>query len=395
MEKKIERPRMGARAARVSDLLADPPLIDRLTWREGVSPRTLISHDTGLMARTFGTLYLVAAVVGGLSLLVHDSGNRHDAVLAATSALALLVGIGLFVVYRRTPMWVFHLATVLGSCLIAAAAAGGSSGAEGGYAVFYVWVVLLAFLFFSFRAAVLQTAFAALTYGIVLSAREVEFGFNYELGLVAVSGAAGAVVGLLRARVESLATNLANQAHTDSLTAIANRRSFESRFDFELMVAGESDRSLSLVICDLDRFKQVNDRLGHHEGDMALRLAAETIVGAVRSVDVVFRLGGEEFAVLLPNTEALEAYAVAERMRMAIHDAFAEYPVPITVSCGLATRVHGAMDRRALLRAADHALYHAKRSGRNRTVSHDPSIDEASALAGEFGEVVERGRVGE
>jgi diguanylate cyclase (GGDEF)-like protein len=331
------------------------------------------------MARTFGTLFLVTAVVGGISLVVSDAGNRHDQVLAAISGIALLLSVPLFVVYRRMPIWGFQVACAVGSVMIAAATAGGSTGAEGGYALFYVWVVLLAFLFFSFPAAIAQAAFAALTYAVVLVARDTAFGFNYELGLVSVSGAAGVIVGMLRSRVEALATNLADQANTDPVTAIANRRSFESRFDFELITTDETDRPLSLVVCDLDRFKAVNDELGHEEGDAALRLAAATIVSEVRSDDVVFRMGGEEFAVLLPSTEALEAHAVAERIRMAIRDAFRDFEVPVTVSCGLATRFAGGPDRKGLLRAADHALYQAKRAGRDRTVSHDPSIDAEGA----------------
>jgi diguanylate cyclase (GGDEF)-like protein len=333
------------------------------------------------MARTFGTLFLVGAVVGGLSLLFTHPSSRDNGVLAALSGAALLGGVTLFVVYRRMPMWGFQLATAMGSVIIAAATAGGSAGAEGGYAVFYVWVVLLAFLFFSFPAAIGQTAFAAASYAVVLLSRDSEFAFNYVIGLVAVSGAAGAVVGLLRIRVESLAMNLASQANTDPVTAIANRRSFESRFDFELMVADEAGRSLSLVICDLDRFKTVNDQLGHEEGDAALRLAAASIVGAIRSIDIVFRLGGEEFAVLLPNTDLLEAYAVAERIRTGIREDFGAYPVRITVSCGVATRRRGGFDRKALLRAADDALYRAKRYGRDRTVVYDPDAGDDSVLA--------------
>jgi diguanylate cyclase (GGDEF)-like protein len=321
------------------------------------------------MARTFGSLYLAGAVVGGLSLVVTDPAGRNNLVLGLMSAVALALAVTLFVVYRRTPMWGFQVATAMGSLMIATATAGGSVGAEGGYAVFYVWVVLLAFLFFGYPAAIAQTAFAAGAYAAVLIARDSEFAFNYVIGLVAVSGAAGAVVGLLRTRIEALATNLTSQANTDPVTAIANRRSFESRFDFELLVAEEAVRSLSLVICDLDRFKTVNDQLGHEEGDAALRRAAAAIVDAVRSVDIVFRLGGEEFAVLLPGTDVLEAYAVAERIRVSVRKDFAEYAVPLTVSCGVATRRKGGFDRKALLRAADDALYRAKGAGRDRVVA--------------------------
>jgi diguanylate cyclase (GGDEF)-like protein len=208
------------------------------------------------------------------------------------------------------------------------------------------------------------------------------------MALTAVLGLTGTGVGLLRYRLEGLAASLAAQANTDPVTSIANRRSFESHFDEELRSADDEGSRLSVVICDLDRFKLVNDELGHEEGDKALRLAAETIASSVRSIDIVFRLGGEEFAVLLPNTGSSEAYTVAERIRGGIQDAFASYPVPVTVSCGLATRVHRTMNRKALLRAADSALYHAKRDGRNRTMTHDPEF-EGSERRSEAGEVVE------
>ena len=123
------------------------------------------------------------------------------------------------------------------------------------------------------------------------------------------------------------------------------------------------------------------DQLGHEEGDAALRRAAAAIVGAVRSVDIVFRLGGEEFAVLLPGTDVLEAYAVAERIRTSVRDNFAEYAVPVTVSCGVATRRKGGFDRKSLLRAADDALYRAKGAGRDRTVTYDAEGEEDSVLA--------------
>src|SRR5436309_3316489 len=103
MQKKIEREPAGARFATLSGFLDDPPLIDRITWREGVLPRTLISRDTGMMARTFGTFFAVAAVVGGLSLLVPDGGSRDDVVLGIVSLVALLLAVALFVLYRRTP----------------------------------------------------------------------------------------------------------------------------------------------------------------------------------------------------------------------------------------------------------------------------------------------------
>jgi len=319
------------------------------------------------MARTFGTLFGVGGLVGGVSLIATHPDGRNDLVLAAMSGAALVLACAFFVAYRRTPFWLFQLGLATGSVVIAGAAAGGSINAEGGYGVFYVWVVLIAFLFFSFPSATLQTAFAALTYAVVLIARDSAFAFNFILGVVAVLGSAGAVVGLLRARMEELAVEMSSQAHTDSVTGIANRRSFDERFDIELDRAARNATDLTLVICDLDRFKAVNDKLGHEEGDVALRLAASSIAASVRSIDVVARLGGEEFAVLLPDANGSEAFEVAERLRLAVRDAFADHEVPVTASCGLASLSTGDFDKTGLMRAADSALYEAKREGRDRT----------------------------
>jgi diguanylate cyclase (GGDEF)-like protein len=345
----------------------DLPLIRRLLWQDPVRSGTLISEDRGLMARTFGTLYLVAAALGAISLLAGNEGDRSDLGLALVSVLALLFGVVCFQVYTRMPTWAFQVATAGGSLMIAAATATGSQGAEGGYGIFYIWVVLLAFLFFRFRPALVQMVFAVGSYAVVLAARDVPFAFNYTLGLIAVLGAAGAVVALLRQRMERLATNLASEAHTDALTGVANRRGFDARFELELGRAARDDRTLSLIICDLDRFKEVNDELGHGEGDDALRRTAARIAASVRSIDAVSRIGGEEFAVLLPRATRMEAYVVAERIRTGLLDEFASYTVPLTASCGVASQDR-ELDGQELLRDADLAMYRAKRAGRNCTV---------------------------
>jgi len=236
------------------------------------------------MARTYGTLYLLGAIVLVASLVLPDA--VHDAVLGGIAAFSLCFAAVLFVLYGRTPPWLFQVATAAGSVLTALALAAGPSGSDAGFELFYVWVVLAAFLFFDFRIAVLQALFAIATYVAVVIARDPPLVVNHLLALVAVLGATGAVVGLLRMRLEQLAQKLSTQALTDPVTAIANRRSFESGFDFELLSADQTGTALSIVICDLDRFKTVNDELGHEEGDAALRLAAATIGRAARELGV-------------------------------------------------------------------------------------------------------------
>jgi diguanylate cyclase (GGDEF)-like protein len=358
--------------ARLRELISHPPLRDRLTWREGIRAETLISGDHGLIARTFGTMYGFASVVGVLILILGPTADRKSWVLALLVVITGAFSALFFIGYRRLPVWLFQVALAFGTLMIGAATVGGSSGAEGVNALWCVWVVVLAFLFFSTRAAVAQTAFAIAVYGAALINKDAGFTANYLVVMTAVLGTSGAIIGLLRSQIEQIAANLASEAHTDTVTALANRRGFDERFRVEVDRAIRNGRPLSLVICDLDRFKDVNDELGHEEGDEALRRVASAITASVRSIDAVARLGGEEFSVLLPDADRLEAYAVAERVRNGILDAFSDYAVPVTGSCGVATYDdHDGQQGETLMRHADAALYRAKAAGRNCTVSAD------------------------
>jgi len=353
---------------RLRGLLTDPPFLDRLTWREGIRPRTLISEDRGLMARVFGTLFSFASLVAILIVVLGQRRDQPEWMLVAIAAITAGFATFYFVGYRRLRGWCFQVGLALGSLLIAGGTTGASTGAEGTYALCYVWVVVLAFLFLGTASAVAQTVFGVAAYAVALIVQDAPFTANYLIVMAAVLGTSGAVIGLLRSGLEQIAANLASEAHTDPVTAVANRRGFNERFKIELGRARLTRRPLSLVICDLDRFKDVNDALGHDEGDQALHRAASAISASVRSIDAVARLGGEEFSVLLPDAGGAEAYEVAERVRVSVLDAFSDYPVPLTTSCGVATLDGGGPRARGdLFRAADGALYEAKEAGRNCT----------------------------
>ena len=264
--------------------------------------------------------------------------------------------------------------------MITAAAASAASGAEAVYGFFYVWVVIIAFLFFSVRMATFQALFAAASYGAVLVIGDVPYATNLLLSAAATFGTAGALIGVVRSHTERLAAGLASEVHTDMVTGLTNRRGFDDHFRREVDRASRSRRPLSLVICDLDRFKAVNDGLGHEEGDVALRRTAIAIVEATRSSDVAARLGGEEFAVLLPDTDERHAYAVAERIRDSVRVEFDGFPIKITISCGVASLAVGS-DHEILYRQADAALYAAKEGGRNRTEAHEPNAVPLQALS--------------
>jgi len=174
---------------------------------------------------------------------------------------------------------------------------------------------------------------------------------------------------------------LAELAIRDSLTGLYNRREFERLLNDEIHRFRRHGHPVSLLILDLDHFKQINDRYGHQVGDEALRTVAGLITNESRTGDVIARYGGEELAVILPETGAENAAALAERTCQAI----AEFPImispkeaiPITVSIGTATVPDDAHTARDLVTAADLAMYEAKRNGRNcvRAASQTPSSE--------------------
>lgn len=155
----------------------------------------------------------------------------------------------------------------------------------------------------------------------------------------------------------------------DALTELCNRRHFTELVEKELSRAQRHERPLVLAILDLDHFKRINDSFGHIAGDAVLKQFSELLRGHIRADDVAARIGGEEFAVLLPETGLDEALHFANRLRRALAEADLRpggEPGRITVSVGLAAMRPDRDSRGALMRAADAALYRAKEAGRNR-----------------------------
>jgi diguanylate cyclase len=168
-----------------------------------------------------------------------------------------------------------------------------------------------------------------------------------------------------RDRIEK---ELRQQARTDVLTGIANRRYFLDRLDEEIKRVRRYGGELALAILDVDHFKKINDTYGHAAGDDALRVLTSTIEDSLRDTDLVGRLGGEEFGVMLPGTGLSGALEVAERIRTdveAIDFHYMGVRIPITISVGVALVGEGeTVD--TLSAKADEMLYQAKKNGRNR-----------------------------
>ncbi len=168
---------------------------------------------------------------------------------------------------------------------------------------------------------------------------------------------------------------LAEQATTDSLTKLKNRRAFFENGAKALAMARRYMSDLSVILLDIDHFKKINDTYGHAVGDDALILVASILLEMARTEDTVARIGGEEFAILLPDTNRLGTAVLAERIRSAIErEQFivGDKIVPITTSIGIATfGVDPAESIDQLLGVADNRLYLAKNSGRNRICVND------------------------
>jgi diguanylate cyclase (GGDEF)-like protein/PAS domain S-box-containing protein len=190
-----------------------------------------------------------------------------------------------------------------------------------------------------------------------------------------VHDATGKIVGLLPTAVDIterklLEDELKRQAHLDYLTGLSNRRHFMEQAEVELSRAVRYDNNLSILMLDIDHFKRVNDTYGHQSGDAVLRTLAKVCQDVLRNIDIIGRMGGEEFAVVLPETNIEKTVEVAQRLREVIASTEVSLPdagkIHFTVSIGIATRSDQLVNIDELLKQADKALYIAKETGRNK-----------------------------
>jgi diguanylate cyclase (GGDEF)-like protein/putative nucleotidyltransferase with HDIG domain len=188
----------------------------------------------------------------------------------------------------------------------------------------------------------------------------------------------GLFVATIRDRMGGLAARAAGTSERDSLTGLLNRDGFEAAFELELERARRTGTALSLVVGDVDRLAQLNEGHGHSAGDETLRRIAGAIEGAKRSFDVAARVGGDEFALLVPDCDEHGAYTLAERVRIELERSAAPRT---SASFGIATFPQHGQSIAALLSAADQALYSAQRLGRNRSVISSAEVPGVLALA--------------
>ena len=242
-------------------------------------------------------------------------------------------------------------------------------------AVLYMWPVLWTTFFFGRRGAVSIVACIGVAHAItpLLLPAASSYPGRWVDVMVSVSVVAVVILTLVH-RNDMLLTELAEEARTDTLTGLLNRRGFDERASLELAHARRDRRSIAVVTFDIDFFKRINDEWGHEIGDRVLVRIGELLSNHTRDIDVTARFGGEEFVVLLPGCTSSDAEAFTERMRQALASDDSTGLPTVRVSAGILAEV--APDGiETMLRGADSALYDAKRAGRDRIVIADRQDD--------------------
>jgi diguanylate cyclase (GGDEF)-like protein len=313
------------------------------------------------------------ALGGALALAGAAGSGASDLPRFAVAAALCWIGAGLLVaVYDAMPEWGFTAVAVVGTGLMLWLVYSGGSSAQ-------ALAPLLA-LPAAYGAFFLRKAEAALVGGLATIGYAVAALLGPELpsGQVVVAtvgiAAAGGLVGMQRVNANRLIWRLSDAAVTDPLTGLANRRGFQELIETELERARRSGQPLSLIMGDLDHFKALNDGFGHGAGDRALEQLSLILQTAKRRIDTAARIGGEEFALVLPDSDQHAAHILAERLRREVRETFMYEPHELTISLGVATFPSHGTGVEALIAQADEALYAAKALGRDRTVVYSEDL---------------------
>ncbi|HEX8207285.1 MAG TPA: diguanylate cyclase [Solirubrobacteraceae bacterium] len=341
--------------------------------------------DKAVRWRSMAVLFFAGGLLADLSTLLPTGDRAVIWALLALGTSAMVSAVVMFAFAGLLPDWLMSYVLAFGTILVTLGVVA-TQDTTAVYALFYVWVGFEAFFFLSRRHAVAHMAFVAVAYAVGLSlaggdAPDAVARWVMTLGTVLV---VGFLAGALHDRAERLIDRLADAARTDALTGLLNRRGFEERIEAELERAKRSGRPVTVVVGDLDHFKSINDRFGHRVGDLTLQRFASVALDVKRRIDDLARIGGEEFALVLPDSDEHGGFLVAERLRRAVREDGLADDAAVTVSFGVASCPRHAATSDQLLHCADQALYLAKQLGRDRSVIFSEQV--AESLAGGTGE---------
>jgi len=341
------------------------------------------SRTNALIAINLNTFWSIALILIGFAVwdAYVDPAHWRTAFIFRAVGAAVVLATGLFQKLPGQSHWLPLFAKVrLLIALVASAFAASMLDRGYGFGVAGVVVIILTGTYIAIDGRdllrinmLVVTALVPVLFLVSLPPFDRIGTVVFVLLAVAASTLLGRVIEVSNRRAYALELDLQRDARTDSLTGLANRRAMQERGRAELKRATRSGEPVSVILCDLDHFKNVNDKYGHEAGDRALTSAAAVLRQALRESDTLGRWGGEEFMVILPGTDRRGAADVAERMRAAIAAArFTGVAEANTISLGVAsseTPADPAMEWDLLIKEADQRLYRAKNEGRDRVVS--------------------------
>jgi diguanylate cyclase (GGDEF)-like protein/putative nucleotidyltransferase with HDIG domain len=358
-------------------------------WLRSREPRELIAGNaSAAMIKAQASLAIGAALFGALGWILPHPPQYDIAGLIVVEIVA--AGFGLFGLIRphAIPAWLPRIGPSIATALTTAAVIL-SGDSTSGYALFYLWIGLYAFYFPRSRLeAAAHVAFAALSYAFAIAVTpdpgptaavhaDVTF-FVITAGTLISSGV---LLTYLRGRVERLIGRLVDASRTDPLTGLPNRVALHEILATEIERAAPDRRPLSLLIVDIDGFKALNDRHGIDVADQILREFGSVLESSVRVMDRVARSGGEEFAIVLPETGPPNAFVASEEVLDRVRNRFKAPAVEVKASIGVATFPEHGEDLDELVTAADEALHAAKTLGGDRAVIYSAEVTKTLSAA--------------
>jgi diguanylate cyclase (GGDEF)-like protein/putative nucleotidyltransferase with HDIG domain len=353
------------------DVVTSPFALPERAEDPAALPPALLPGPVSII-RALGFSYLGGGLLG-IALAVPGTLGVSRPLLFALAALAFVFGTTLILLAKRLPNWVVNAGMAAGVALIGLVV-WRDGPATSDLSLLYVWSGLNGFFFLSRRGAIAQIALIGVSYTALLA---LDGGGSFPLDrllltLVVVS-VAGGLVAFLRSRVERLVAHISRAHQTDALTGFLNAAGFDDLVERELERAQRSGSRLSVVVCDIDRFKDFNEEHGHRKGEDALRRMAKVLATRKRRIDTLARLGGEEFALIVPDTDEHGAYVLADRVRRAVREEFAR-SYGLTASFGVASFPRHGGSAEDLMLSANRAVGAAKQLGRDRTVIFNAEI---------------------
>jgi diguanylate cyclase (GGDEF)-like protein len=345
-----------------------------------------------LSGRIAGTLFLTGAAITVACLLLPHPASLDEVGFWIVFGVQFVLGFLLLGASRfnSAPQRFLPAITIVGAILAVTAAVYFNGERTGGPALlnefFYVWPALFAGYFYKRFVVVAVVVAISVSYLAVCMLIGVALDTLLIRALITISIVAGTalVAHSLRNYVDALISRLDALARTDALTGLLNRRSFDECLATELARVKRVPQPLAVLIGDLDHFKATNDQFGHAAGDGVLVSVGAQLQASVRRPDTLARIGGEEFAVVMPNTTAEGGVELAERLRQAIGRVTDPAGRPIRITFGVAsTEDCGQIDSDSLVLAADRALYSGKADGRDQTQVHRSTARAAITGVGE------------